>query len=236
MKEKIPMAVRHAVWSKYIGNHYHSKCFCCNSEIITKANYECGHIISEKNGGKVDIHNLRPICSSCNKSVGSRNMDEFMQRYGLDKCSNWYGIDSRCQLGDSPKKEDKKYLDIFWRLTIRELKNICNFYRISFPSVVRKAELVTLLVNNNADYNKYLKMSLNNFSIVELKKVCEQLELPKTGNKEVLIETIVNSHWIIELTDLQSEREISEEPQQRRMQDSSHRNPDAPRENSCLIS
>lgn len=90
-KEKIPLAIRNATWSKYIGASYNSLCFCCNFEPITKVNYECGHIISEKHGGKVHLNNLRPICSACNKSVGTKNMEKFMEEFGLEKNKNWYG-------------------------------------------------------------------------------------------------------------------------------------------------
>jgi hypothetical protein len=94
-KEKIPVAVRNGVWHKYIGGLYYSECFCCNFEPITKANYECGHVVSEKNGGKVHLDNLRPICSACNKSIGIRNMEHFMEQYGFEKNENWYGIDKK---------------------------------------------------------------------------------------------------------------------------------------------
>ena len=62
-KEKIPAAVRNSVWNTYIGvDLAQDKCFCCNDEPITKSNSECGHILSEKEGGNVNIQNLRPLC------------------------------------------------------------------------------------------------------------------------------------------------------------------------------
>ena len=45
--------------------------------------FECGHVVSEKNGGKPTIDNLRPICSFCNKSVGTMNMEEFKKKYNI---------------------------------------------------------------------------------------------------------------------------------------------------------
>ena len=88
-KEKIPCAVRNSVWSLYIGQQYSGLCSCCNFEPITKTNFECGHVLSEKNAGKVNLLNLRPICSACNKSVGTRNMESFMEQYGFVKNKNW---------------------------------------------------------------------------------------------------------------------------------------------------
>lgn len=92
-KEKIPAAVRKIIWNTYIGKDKNvGKCLCCNAEEISNTNFECGHIKSEKNGGEVNIENLRPICGHCNKSIGSNNMDEFMDRYKIKKPSNWNGI------------------------------------------------------------------------------------------------------------------------------------------------
>ena len=94
-KEKIPAAVRKIVWNTYIGKDKNtSKCLCCSAEDISNTNFECGHIMSEKNGGEVNIENLRPICGHCNKSIGGNNMDEFMDRYKIKKPANWNGINS----------------------------------------------------------------------------------------------------------------------------------------------
>ena len=91
-KVKIPAAVRKIVWNFYIGSEKSSdKCFCCNSEIITLSNFECGHVQSEKDGGEPTIQNLRPLCSFCNKSIGANDMDMFMSRYGIPKRPDWNG-------------------------------------------------------------------------------------------------------------------------------------------------
>ena len=43
--------------------------------------WECGHIKSEANGGDLNTNNLKPICSGCNKSMGSKNMDDYMREF-----------------------------------------------------------------------------------------------------------------------------------------------------------
>ena len=93
-KERIPAVVRKIVWTTYVGDNAHGKCFCCTNFTITFNDFECGHVVSEKNGGAVTVQNLRPICSSCNKSVGARNMDEFMIRYGIKMHPHWNGLPS----------------------------------------------------------------------------------------------------------------------------------------------
>lgn len=84
-KEKIPQAVKVAIWNKYIGyNVGSSECFIGCGNLIQQNNFECGHIISEKCGGKVTIQNLRPICNICNKSIGGKNMCDFVKKYGFE--------------------------------------------------------------------------------------------------------------------------------------------------------
>ena len=37
--------------------------------------------IPASKGGTETIENLRPICSLCNKTIGSKNMNEFIEKY-----------------------------------------------------------------------------------------------------------------------------------------------------------
>ena len=99
-KERIPAAVRNTVWLKYIPDKNDARCFCCKLEKITTANWHCGHITSEKNGGKVHINNLRPICAGCNCSMGKMNMYDFMKKYGFGE----FDKDSK----KAPKKPETK--------------------------------------------------------------------------------------------------------------------------------
>lgn len=83
-KEKIPQAVRVAVWNKYIGrDRYSNECYIGCGNLIQQNNFECGYIISEKKGGKITMQNLRPICNICNKSIGTKNMMDFIEKYGF---------------------------------------------------------------------------------------------------------------------------------------------------------
>ena len=70
---------------KYLGNTTEGKCLCCNNIKIFITNFDCGHIISNKDGGKINIDNLKPICRLCNSSMGTTNMNEFIKKYGFDK-------------------------------------------------------------------------------------------------------------------------------------------------------
>jgi hypothetical protein len=83
-KQSIPKNVRVIVWNHYIGEDIiKHRCLCCKKVVISNTNFEVGHVISEKNGGTLEINNLRPICFACNHSMGIENMIDFVVKYGL---------------------------------------------------------------------------------------------------------------------------------------------------------
>jgi 5-methylcytosine-specific restriction endonuclease McrA len=83
-KQSIPKNVRIIIWNHYIGEDIiKHKCLCCKKVTISNTNFEVGHVLSEKNGGTHEINNLRPICFSCNHSMGPENMVDFVVKYGL---------------------------------------------------------------------------------------------------------------------------------------------------------
>lgn len=68
------------MWSYWIGENIgKTKCLCCNLSDITQMTFHCGHIIPVYNNGENSVTNLKPICQSCNSSMGSINMDDFMK-------------------------------------------------------------------------------------------------------------------------------------------------------------
>lgn len=82
-KTKIPKGLKDSIWYKYIGIEKGvAKCLCCKNNDIYSRNFEAGHVISESNGGTIELNNLRPICSGCNKSMGPMNMNEYQKKCG----------------------------------------------------------------------------------------------------------------------------------------------------------
>ena len=80
-RTKIPKKLKNMIWDENIGKKFGvGKCYCCGEEIDSK-NFEAGHIISVKNGGETILDNLKPICSCCNKSMGTENLEDFKQKY-----------------------------------------------------------------------------------------------------------------------------------------------------------
>ena len=83
-KTTIPPALRKKVWNKWIGETIgKAKCLCCNHNYILQCEFSCGHVQSEFFGGKTELDNLKPICKSCNSSIGVKHMDEYMTEFGF---------------------------------------------------------------------------------------------------------------------------------------------------------
>ena len=80
----MPHVLKRLVWNNYIGEDKgKSKCFCCKLSDITQLNFSCGHIISEHFGGKMTLDNLMSICVSCNSSIGTRNMNDYINELNI---------------------------------------------------------------------------------------------------------------------------------------------------------
>jgi hypothetical protein len=89
-KKHIPKSLKTQVWNYWIGKTKGvSKCLVCNLREIEKDSFNCGHIISEHDGGILSVNNLKPICGSCNSSMGTMNMHLFMETYNLGDGYMW---------------------------------------------------------------------------------------------------------------------------------------------------
>lgn len=76
MKKTIGKALKMLLWKKYCGENYYGNCDACNRQLEID-NFEAGHVIAEKNGGKAVIDNLRVLCKPCNGSCGTKNLNDF---------------------------------------------------------------------------------------------------------------------------------------------------------------
>ena len=81
VKLKIPKALRQQVWIQNCGKKFEKECYIhwCKNK-INVFNFHCGHNIPESKGGKMNIDNLKPICASCNLSMGDRYTIDQWQR------------------------------------------------------------------------------------------------------------------------------------------------------------
>jgi hypothetical protein len=77
-KQSISKALKMKVWDTYIGlTKGESLCVCCETNTINPFEFQCGHVIAESCGGTTTLDNLRPICSTCNQSMGVTNLYKF---------------------------------------------------------------------------------------------------------------------------------------------------------------
>ena len=79
-RRSIPKKIRGLVWKEYFGDSMSGNCWCCKNNLEALDDWHAGHIVSHANGGKDGVANLRPVCISCNLSMGTENMDEFKAR------------------------------------------------------------------------------------------------------------------------------------------------------------
>tara|TARA_Y100001970_G_C14209527_1_gene846082 strand:+ start:684 stop:1730 length:1047 start_codon:yes stop_codon:yes gene_type:complete len=81
IKEPISAYKKKVVWKNEFGDALTGTCpisFC--TTILRKGiknGYQCGHIISEYNGGPSEVLNMRPICPGCNQSMGYKNWEDW---------------------------------------------------------------------------------------------------------------------------------------------------------------
>lgn len=80
-KDIIKSGLRIEVWKKYNGEQWKGTCYTGCGREISIENHECGHITSRHNGGKVEIDNLRPICTPCNRRMRTTSMVDFIKEY-----------------------------------------------------------------------------------------------------------------------------------------------------------
>ncbi len=85
-KAEITQKMRDFIWTINYGKKTDNvKCICCNRTEIRSDYFECGHIISEYDGGNVSHYNLKPICGKCNKSMHTMPMYEYMLKENINR-------------------------------------------------------------------------------------------------------------------------------------------------------
>jgi hypothetical protein len=73
--------VKDTVWTIYIGaDKSEGKCYVCKRTIHMR-DFDLGHNQAVAKGGKDMISNLRPICRTCNSSMGTMSIETFKAKY-----------------------------------------------------------------------------------------------------------------------------------------------------------
>jgi hypothetical protein len=79
-RKAIPKKIRGEVWLNQFGNAMTGACYCCKTPFGIFDTWHAGHIVPHASGGTDTAENLRPVCGSCNLSMGTENMDAFKAR------------------------------------------------------------------------------------------------------------------------------------------------------------
>jgi hypothetical protein len=84
-RQVVPMSLRSMLWRQHREKYGRVCCCACDKPIEDTTDGECGHKRSVVNGGKTVIENLVPICATCNKSCGTKDLDVFLASLGRTK-------------------------------------------------------------------------------------------------------------------------------------------------------
>jgi hypothetical protein len=131
----VPKILKEAVWKKYMGNRQEGKCYCCNITTINTFNFEAGHVISRKNHGPTTVENLRPICRSCNGSMGEENLEVFRAAHFPSSKRKL----TTAKIINKPQKRrklaSKEYLN---QLTVQQLKYLVKKHGITPSATINR--------------------------------------------------------------------------------------------------
>ncbi len=83
-RSSCPKDVKETVWRKYFGNKMSGKCYVCG-KAINFTDFEVGHNKPFTKGGKWNINNLRPICRTSNRTMGTMSIEAFKRKYFAKK-------------------------------------------------------------------------------------------------------------------------------------------------------
>lgn len=79
---RIPDQVRAAMIFEYVGDKMVVPCFVCRKVFpIVGRMIHAGHMIADKHGGPPTVENLRPACATCNGSMGTHRMTDYIRKY-----------------------------------------------------------------------------------------------------------------------------------------------------------
>jgi hypothetical protein len=79
-RKAIPKKIRGEVWLTQFGDATTGSCYCCKIALGIFDIWHAGHMVSRANGGADTANNLRPVCGSCNLSMGTEDMEAFKKR------------------------------------------------------------------------------------------------------------------------------------------------------------
>lgn len=79
-RKSISKVKRQLIWDRFFPKERYGRCECCSKNNIEITDFEVGHIKAFSQGGTDDLSNLIPLCSQCNKSMGTENFYDYKRR------------------------------------------------------------------------------------------------------------------------------------------------------------
>jgi len=151
-KATISKQLRLLVWNDWIGGSVgRTLCPLCRAISIQQgaANWHCGHIVPEAYGGQATRDNLRPVCSTCNISMGTKHMRDFAIEIGcvhaITRLSlpSSQGMERKPDITTISTTDKKKIRDALekYNYTLKELKDLARRLSLKGFSKYRKEEL-----------------------------------------------------------------------------------------------
>ena len=181
-RKSIPKAVKESVWKKYVSkNELEGSCFIGCGNAIQINNFELGHVVAVANGGKDTITNLRPICSLCNKSMGTTNLDDFISTFGFKENNSFdeeINVNNK-ELNSISKQISKNKKHI---IKLNNTKSILTAEIDEFQKMIEELTLKIKLKQGELEKNE---STIHDIEIT-LQKNKEQKELLESKNSELL--------------------------------------------------
>ena len=141
---------RDHMWNVRLGPYRDVEfCECCQSRFIYKesktSGFELGHIIARAKGGNNSYKNLRLICSGCNKTQSTKNMNSFMEEVGYSIPNNLYFSQSTTGIAQMDMREDTDKPEIAGKIYCKPCKEYVNKTNVSHYGTMKHINNVSFL-------------------------------------------------------------------------------------------
>jgi 5-methylcytosine-specific restriction endonuclease McrA len=173
-KKTISAQMKDAVWRK-MGNVHEGLCTVCRVNMMSSRSFACGHITAESKDGKTEVGNLMPICTTCNSSMGSKNMDEYKKELWAGR-EQEYKNDPKDikEIDHKPTDEVTKNLNELFYPIYRDFNNIIvnNYTAWEMRTMYKLGNVEKLTKDSTAyvdkpiciDFNIVIKACIKNYT------------------------------------------------------------------------
>lgn len=152
LSKTVPKPVKNRLWDTTFGPEAgQGNCYVCGV-IINSKSFEAGHVKAAAKGGLSTVENLRCICSDCNKSMGTHNLEVFKAIYFPNRVKN----KTKCTCNCDCTKKDVLQKDVLQKDVLQKDVLQKDFQKLSLkePKYVKVGPF-RKEVRNNINYYEY---------------------------------------------------------------------------------